>query len=133
MGFWDSIQSGFERAMNDHAKMVNRAAIATIANVTTATKLTDMRKEQVSDVFKMVLAMIDISEETRKESRLLDLQNYTRYYLSVKFLRDLVSQQEEVKSSADINLKFLNLIKKFLADSISDQELLELDEQIQQL
>lgn len=133
MGFWDSIKSGLEKVKTDQAEMVNRTVVATIANVTTVAKLTDMGKEQVSDVFKMAQEMIEISEKIRNDSRLLSFQNYTRFYVSVKFLQDLVSQREKIKSPTDINLVFLNLIQKFLTNSISDSELLELDEQIQQL
>lgn len=133
MGFWERTWenaklAGSNTNIGDKVVKATRAGIEKINN-----DLKKISEERVEETFKRVQEMIEISEVIRNDSRLLGFQNYTRYYVSVKFLRDMVSQREEIKSPTDINFDFLNLIKKFLTDSISDQELLELDEQIQQL
>lgn len=90
-------------------------------------------EEQVKQIFRMVKEMIGIQYKNQGEDSLEIFQNYTRHFVSAKFLQDLVSQREEISSPADIDLSFLSLIQKFLTDSISDAELLDLDKQIQQL
>lgn len=90
-------------------------------------------EEQVKQIFRMVREMIDIQYENNGEDSLEIFQNYTRHYVSAKFLQDLVSQREEIRSPEEIDLVFLGLIQKFLTYSISDAELLDLDKQIQQL
>ncbi|MBO0932017.1 hypothetical protein [Fibrella aquatilis] len=90
-------------------------------------------EEQVKQIFRMVREMIGIQYENQGENSLEIFQNYTRHYVSAKFLQDLVSQREEIRSPAEIDLAFLNLIQKFLTNSISNLELEELDKQIQQL
>ena len=89
-------------------------------------------EEQVKQIFRMVQEMIGIQYENQGENSLEIFQNYTRHYVSAKFLQDLVSQREEIRSPADIDLVFINLVQKFLTNSISDPDLLDLDKQIQQ-
>jgi hypothetical protein len=90
-------------------------------------------EEQVKQIFRMVRKMTEIQYENKGTDSLEVFQNYTRHYVSAKFLQDLLSQREEISSPADIDLVFLSLIQKFLTNSISVQELEELDKQIQQL
>lgn len=136
MGFLDDAFKNLKAAIaaSNHAVIARgQAEMVKAISAANAVARGLSEEEKVNETFKMVQEMIDLSEAIRKDSRLLSFQNYTRYYVSVKFLQDLVSQRVEIKSPADINLVFLNLIQKFLTDSISDSELVELDEQIQQL
>lgn len=95
----------------------------------------ELRKKAalVQQIFQEVQDILEIQYENKGEDSLEIFQNYTRHYVSAKFLQDLIRQREEISSPDDIDVVFLSLIQKFLTNSISDPDLLDLDKQIQQL
>ncbi|MFC5411505.1 hypothetical protein ACFPMF_19445 [Larkinella bovis] len=134
--FFGWARNKFEEGYNRTRSEVDQETAAEIAELRERDRINRINKqkeEQVKAIFRdTIQKLIGIQYENQGENSLEIFQNYTRHYVSAKFLQDLVSQREEIRSPDEIDLVFLELIQKFLTNSISDPDLLDLDKQIQQ-